>query len=1769
MLNNTVIPGKSFFVLILTFLSVMVTHSPARANGASPIDESLITATLHVRPDGDDSSGNGTAAAPFASIAHGLSVAQSQYNQQNIGVRILVHPGTYREGIPGNEWAVIFPSPTTSAPVVLEGAGWDPDAPANTGDVILSGSRVREDWTSNGDGTWSTVWPYAWGASPLNGSNPPAVEAFRRYEMVHVDGETYYHIAGPNDTAALSKLTVSEGAFWVDESAGILTVLPPDSVTDLNSHLVEVTTQRKLLYHFRPLAATSDTNIIIRNIVFQHAAPGLMESAVHIQNARNVLVEDVVVRNNKHTGISMDMRAPYTVRRLLATGNGEAGASGRGRNALWEDSDFSHNARQAHISGYYSWTVCGIKLGDAQNTVIRNSRASHNAGFGFWWDTECFRSALVDSVATHNYASGVFIEFNNNANHATPPLGNDTSVLVQNTVLAHNRRPPVGVYMGRGAVLSENENAVFDHVIFYDNDVQLGILENNRGPQGRTIIRHSIVAATLENQFLYANAYGTIMWRQFFDTLNGGTNDNRYFHPLNNPFPNRNQLVELNLNGWRNAHLNNPDNFSTDRAVDSRSTLATSGYSGQPLVSIRTADTYVAEDSETGVFTVSRASPDLSNPLTVHFSIPSGSGFATPGTDYASVGTSVTIPAGEHHAQIVIDPTGHPLSANEAVVRIELSPNASYLPGNNAAQFTLYDPTVVNIPNIAVIASTPLAFEQDEVPGVFTLSRSGSVTDPLDVFYVLSGTATPGLDFVATSGTATFAAGAATTTVVITPIDDDIPELDETVNLTLQPNEAYRIGEPGFPASATVTIRDNDTIPSGPIAVEVEADGTASYPLTLSNPSDSAMTFTVTLPSFSDYTISTSMESGGPVFDWQDISATGTLVTDLTGTNNTWTTHINGQGGEEGMIPFGFEFPFYAEEGGGRFSGGYLYGNGILSLGATRPTDGQAIFNRPLPSIQSFFNMSLPGNVICLFWSNLIFQDANNQPVGTVHFQSVDNSGEGSYDRFIIQFTDVRHVSARNQSITAQAILHSTGEIVFQYKNITIDQSRWGSTIGIQDVTPGKPNATQIAYNSNFVSNGLAVRITPPARWISASQQSVIVPPGASADFTLNFNAFNLPAGENRTAQFLVTSTHPGQPPVAIQAQMHVIEPTDDLTPPASTVLNLTNGIDGYEHLTAYIRSGQPDANFGTVNQLLLGLVNGNDRMRPVLSFPLSEIPADSEIIEVSLDIVTAPGSSGSGSMGQLEVRQLTGTPTETQVTWNRRDADAPWSTPGGDALPGALSTAPGFVQQDLHVPRNFPSTPDFVEAAQAAYAQGEPLNLLVLSPSSEGQSADQFARIGAGNNHPTARPRLRILYRPLQISPEPHTPSAFQAVTVNHNTLELSWEEVTNATGYRIERSADGETGWTLLADLPTGAIRHTDTGLEPETTWFYRILATNEYGDSPWSPTVQASTLPSAIPVTYTAGVNGYNHLGATIRSGLPNDNFGTNTQIIVGLVNGNDRMRGVLSFPLEDIPQGAVITDVTLELTTATQAGVGTLGDLALRALAATPVENQVTWINRSTATPWATPGGDWLSPVLATLPDIDATQTGTTHTFTASADFLNAVQDALDNEEPLDLIVYSPDAESQTENRFVRFASDDESDTALRPRLKITYSLLPALTAFEQWLIDAGLPLDSDPSTVLHGGGPTLAQAYAFGVPLDGIWADHKPQRDPSEPGVFALTFFRARSELVYEVRASSDLQTWTVVATNPGEAGEQVSVPDPQPMPSQTTRFLGLWVISDP
>jgi Fibronectin type III domain len=90
----------------------------------------------------------------------------------------------------------------------------------------------------------------------------------------------------------------------------------------------------------------------------------------------------------------------------------------------------------------------------------------------------------------------------------------------------------------------------------------------------------------------------------------------------------------------------------------------------------------------------------------------------------------------------------------------------------------------------------------------------------------------------------------------------------------------------------------------------------------------------------------------------------------------------------------------------------------------------------------------------------------------------------------------------------------------------------------------------------------------------------------------------------------------------------------------------------------------------------------------------------------------------------------------------------------------------------------------------------------------------------------------------------DPPEATVLQVTARSQTTIDLAWNDVANESGYRIERSADGETGWAASGNTGQDITTYSDVGLEPHTTYFYRVVAVNEGGSAQPSNVVSETT-------------------------------------------------------------------------------------------------------------------------------------------------------------------------------------------------------------------------------------------------------------------------------------------------------------------------------------
>ncbi|MFM9087082.1 MAG: Calx-beta domain-containing protein [Cyanobium sp.] len=240
-------------------------------------------------------------------------------------------------------------------------------------------------------------------------------------------------------------------------------------------------------------------------------------------------------------------------------------------------------------------------------------------------------------------------------------------------------------------------------------------------------------------------------------------------------------------------------------------------------------------------------------------------GTATSGVDYAPVGTTVNFAPGEATASLAITPTADSEMEADETIEILLSPGSGYSVGTSGA----VNGTILNddFPLITLAVAPASVDENSATAMVYTFTRSGPTTSALTVSYGVEGTATMGVDYSGIPGsvtpnTLTFASGASTATLAVTPIGDTTVEANETVALRLLSGNGYSVGT----GSAVVATIRNDDLPGVTLAVSPAAVAEAS-------PTNLVFTFTRSVSTADPLTVTYNVAgTASPGVDYTGIS---------------------------------------------------------------------------------------------------------------------------------------------------------------------------------------------------------------------------------------------------------------------------------------------------------------------------------------------------------------------------------------------------------------------------------------------------------------------------------------------------------------------------------------------------------------------------------------------------------------------------------------------------------------------------------------------------------------------------------------------------------------------------------------------------------------------------------------------------------------------------------------------------------------------------------
>lgn len=262
-------------------------------------------------------------------------------------------------------------------------------------------------------------------------------------------------------------------------------------------------------------------------------------------------------------------------------------------------------------------------------------------------------------------------------------------------------------------------------------------------------------------------------------------------------------------NGTFAASVPNTTSFTVTAGTPQPDLTVLSITDSPDPVTVNNTLTYTINLQNNGTANASGVDLNFTLPAGVTFNTASGSGFTA--TQTAGVVSFVggSIAAGVTVAlTVTVTPTATgSITSGTAIVDPNNTITESNEGNNTATEITT---TVVNPgPLVTIAATDATAAEAGITPntGTFTVTRTGDPTSALTVSYTVAGTATNATDYNSLSGSVVIPAGQASTTIMVTPVNDaNSGEGSETVLLTLTDTANYDLGAA---ASATVTIADN------------------------------------------------------------------------------------------------------------------------------------------------------------------------------------------------------------------------------------------------------------------------------------------------------------------------------------------------------------------------------------------------------------------------------------------------------------------------------------------------------------------------------------------------------------------------------------------------------------------------------------------------------------------------------------------------------------------------------------------------------------------------------------------------------------------------------------------------------------------------------------------------------------------------------------------------------------------------------------------------
>ncbi len=506
---------KTFFVTLVVLASVIPVNrifAQATVSENEPV-------TIYVSQSGSDAN-PGTSAKPYKTIQAAMNKAKAE-NNAGVGTRILIAPGVYRE-------TIAFGSTKTTAPVTVQAQ--------SNGTVYVDGADILTTWYL-GRGVYNFPWKDSVSGCSLPSGwysgMPPIVLA---NEMLFVNDMPL--------TQVMSASQLRAGTFFYNTSYQELEVYP-FSGTNMNTAKVEVAARRTTL------SITNSTNVVLRGLVFQHAASCMNTTSAAIYSSKNILIDSVQANWNNWGGFGLNNSSEITVQNSVALHNGGVGLAGNYlTSTLWQSNETDYNNWRGSTVGLYDFAQAGVKLMHVHGVTIDGHLAYNNAAQGIWLDTDNTNLKIDNAILVGNSVANMHLE------------ANQGPATVSNSSLCSGG---MGLHLINTADLTITGNNFYNNG---GNAFQNGQLFLAGNPGGRmvtdwqtgqktkvyttdTTVKGNTFAAVGGEQYVFNTYLSGNDWSEYVDHL--ASNNNNWYNSTNTTAFSIPAGKHENLTGWRST----------------------------------------------------------------------------------------------------------------------------------------------------------------------------------------------------------------------------------------------------------------------------------------------------------------------------------------------------------------------------------------------------------------------------------------------------------------------------------------------------------------------------------------------------------------------------------------------------------------------------------------------------------------------------------------------------------------------------------------------------------------------------------------------------------------------------------------------------------------------------------------------------------------------------------------------------------------------------------------------------------------------------------------------------------------------------------------------------------------------------------------------------------------------------------------------------------------------------------------------------------------